>query len=62
MTKRVEVVEGVVYDPGLDSHARAIRTDDDEYVYVEGLLYEGERVRITIEVLEPDAKRQTDDT
>jgi hypothetical protein len=45
------VIEGVAYDPVLDSHARGIRTADGEYVYIEELLHEGERVRVTIEVL-----------
>lgn len=52
MSEDKYIVEGVVYDPVLDSHARAVLTDNGEYVYVEELLSEGDRVRVTIEILE----------
>jgi hypothetical protein len=53
LTREIIIIEGVVYDPTLDSHARAIVTNDNEYVYIEEELpHEGVRVRVTIEVLE----------
>lgn len=48
---RVERIEGVVYDPTTDSGRKAVFTGD-EYVYIEDELVEGQRVRVTIEVLD----------
>lgn len=45
------IYEGVVYDPTLDSGRKAVLTKEGEYVYIEGELHEGQRVRVTVEVL-----------
>lgn len=49
VTGPVVVIEGTAYDPCLDSGRRGLRTEDDEFVYIENALSEGTRYRVTIQ-------------
>lgn len=50
-------IEGVIYDPTLDSGELCVRTDDDEFVYFRELLHavagEGERVQVIVRLAAP---------